>query len=75
MNYKDITKYAKEKDKTLLNGNDFTGTSIIKHEDGTILILEFSCYEKKENWLIFFTEHHGFFVYHTDDMHWKFEKY
>ena len=75
MKYKEVLQYAKEKDSTLMSGKDFIGTSTVRHNDGTVLILEFSCYEEKEGWLIFFTEHHGLFVYHTDDMDWKFEKY
>jgi len=75
MTYWEIYEYATGKEKTLRSDKDFIGTSTIKHKDGTILILEFSCYEKIEDWLIFFTEHHKFFIYKKDDISWKFEKY
>ncbi len=79
--YKKLYKYAKEKDKTLRCGINFKGVAEIQHADGSKLTLEHAEVEEKGDFLIVYTEHLGFFVFHKEDLdesidgHWKYEKY
>ena len=79
--YREAIRYAEEKDKTLRSDDKeiFNGTVTIKHLDGTILILEHAFIDEDvanhEDYLIAFTEHHGWFVYELSEVDCKFDKY
>lgn len=40
----------------------------IKHEDGTELDFNYAFVRKEDEWVFIFTEHHGFHVYHMEDL-------
>ena len=42
---------------------------VIKHMDGSVMEFHSACFRKlDEDWMVVFTEHHGDFVYHKDDL-------
>lgn len=40
----------------------------VKHEDGTELDFNSAFLQKDDEWVYIFTEHHGFHVYHLEDL-------
>lgn len=40
----------------------------IEHEDGTILDFNYALLRQENDWFYIFTEHHGSFVFHKDDV-------
>jgi hypothetical protein len=43
----------------------------VQHADGSYLEFHSAAYEKlDDDWLAVFTEHHGYFVYHCEDVKW-----
>ena len=44
---------------------------VVQHHDGSYLELHSACFQKlDEEWMVVFTEHHGVFVYHFEDVRW-----
>ena len=80
---KELKEYAEEKDRTLSSNINFEGKATIQHGDGSKFILENAEIEEKDGFLIVFTEHCGFFIFHKGDLdkglevdgYWKYEKY
>lgn len=73
MNYKEAKEKAQEiHDK--LTGYEFTKNKkariiAVKHCDGSYLEFHSATFEKlDEEWTAVFTEHHGMFVYHFEDV-------
>ena len=70
MERKAARKIADEIDKTLFI-TDFRNMVEIMHEDGTHLKINHACYnDLDDEWLAIFSEHHGVFVYHKEDLIW-----
>ena len=72
-NYKDAWAYAIEIDKTLLVHSFISKKRnriiTIQHMDGSYLELHAACFKKfNNNWFAVFSEHHGRFVFHKDDV-------
>jgi len=69
MNYKDALAKAKELDSKLTAMSfDWGARVYVKHEDGTELDFNYAFLQKDGDWVYIFTEHHGFHVYHLDDL-------
>ena len=74
--YKDAKKLAKEIGNELVYPDDFVVNKRAKvieflHMDGTNCSFTSACFEKiADDWIAIYTEHHGEFVYHTDDLEW-----
>ena len=76
MDYKAIHEYANAKNLELTCDNGtFNGKVCIKHNDGTILKLRYAFTEEGDDYIIAFTEHHGFFIYPKDEIVWDEERY
>lgn len=70
MPLREVQKKAEAYDATLLATDPrFRRVVILEHEDGSYLQYDraFLMMHEKQ-WLVCFTEHHGFHVYHTDDL-------
>jgi len=46
----------------------FSGTVIIIHEEGTVLVFRYADVREWEGWYLITTEHHGPHVYSVDDV-------
>jgi len=69
--YKEIYQEASEKDKSLL-AYDLIHVVSFKHGDKSeatychsLLVIE-----DDGQWYVIYTEHHGFFIYHFEDLEW-----
>lgn len=80
--YREIRKLVEKYDEKLLaTDKRFRKAVQIIHEEGTTLFFENAFlmkktvkYDKGETvWIIIFTEHHGFHIYHKDDLYSYFE--
>ena len=66
MNYREA-KIAAE--KFYLSGEKLDKNVFIKHHDGSTMHFTYSSYKKVDDeWILISTEHHGFFVYHVEDL-------
>ena len=79
MNYKEAKEKAQEMhDK--LTGYEFAENKkariiAVKHCDGSYLEFHSATFEKlDEEWTAVFTEHHGMFVYHFEDVEYIIER-
>ena len=70
-----VKEHARRIDNDLQCGRDFNGTTTIKHNDGSVLIFEFAKLDEVDDFIVVYTEHHGFHVYDKEDVNWKFKKY
>ena len=78
MNYSEAKVRAENCYKTIMdfvvtgeNGIEQPRVIAVKHVDGSYLEFHSAAYEKlNDDWLAVFTEHHGYFVYHCDDVKW-----
>ena len=74
--YKDAKSLAEVVGKSLSCPEDFVvrkRARIIEflHMDGTYCKFASACFKKiADDWMAIYTEHHGTFVYHTDDLEW-----
>ena len=74
--YKDALKLAADVGKTLVFPDDFVIKQQCKvieflHVDGSYCKFVSACFKKiADDWIAIYTEHHGKFVYHTDDVKW-----
>lgn len=69
--YKEIYQEVSNQDKSLLS-YDLTHIVSFKHCDKSEATYYHALLEVRENgqWYVIFTEHHGFFVYHFEDLLW-----
>jgi len=65
-----IQKKAEAYDSTLLATDPrFRRVVILEHEDGSYLQFDSAFLMRVDReWIVCFTEHHGFHVYHADDL-------
>ena len=76
MNYKEAQEKADKIFETigLVGSHDFTVNKIpriiaVNHFDGSYLEFHSACFRKiDDEWMAVFTEHHGMFVYHFEDV-------
>ena len=67
--YADAVAVAKERDKQLTTRDFKPGEAVIlHHEEGTQLFYRSAFLERWKDWVLVFTEHHGFHVYHRSDL-------
>ena len=73
--YKDA-KIKAEEIRKVLSSKDFVVRKRarvieMQHCDGTYCKFVSACFRKiAEDWMAIYTEHHGMFVYHTEDLKW-----
>ena len=78
LSYKEAVKKANEIDGTL-TCQDFVvrkRSRVIEflHSDGTYCKFVSACFKRiTDDWVAIYTEHHGIFVYHTEDIKWVCE--
>jgi hypothetical protein len=77
MDYKEALKRAKQANKRIdLHSfivNKKPRIIAVKHHDGSYLEFHSAAFFKlddKGEWMAVFTEHHGIFVYHFEDVKW-----
>lgn len=69
MNVDQVREIAKKYDESLQATDErFNRNVVLLHHDGTYMRIMRAFLMMHEIWLVVFTEHHGFFVYHTDDL-------
>lgn len=68
MNYKEARAKAKEINKGSRSDLHFSNVIYADHLDGTKMELWYADLIEEGEWIMFLTEHHGFFVYHKDDL-------
>lgn len=69
VSHQQIRERAEAYDKTLYaTDSRLRSLVIIKHHDGSVLQLRHAFLMQSGEWVICFTEHHGLFVYHEDDL-------
>ena len=68
MNYKEARAKAEEIDKGLRVGEHFKSVVYIEHLDHSKMELWFADIREDGEWVMIFTEHHGIFVYHKEDL-------
>ena len=74
--YNAAKKLSDEVEKSIVFPDDFVVRKRYKvieflHGDGTYCSFMSACFRKiADDWIAIYTEHHGNFVYHTDDVRW-----
>ena len=68
MNYKEAKAKAEEIDKGLRSDKHFNTIVSVKHFDGSNMEFWGADIQKESEWVMLFTEHHGCFVYHEEDL-------
>jgi len=69
MNYKEAVAKAEGIDKKLRSNSNFKNVVYMEHNDKTKMELWFADnIVEEDEWVMIFTEHHGFFVYHQEDL-------
>jgi hypothetical protein len=69
--YREIEEFVRAYDKKLLATDPrFRKSVALIHEEGTTLFFNYAFLMKKEDWIIAFTEHHKYHIYHKDDLIW-----
>lgn len=69
LNYKEAQELAEQKNRKLKTGHDLSKTIVVRHFDGSVLEFHHSSWEKLDvEWYVVHTEHHGFHVYHCEDI-------
>jgi len=69
MNYQEIKTYAGEYDRKLLATDPrFRRSVLIAHEDGSIFYIDSAFLMQKEEWILMFSEHHSYRVFHKSDL-------
>lgn len=72
MNLREAEAKASEYDKTLLATDPrFRRSVVLYHEDGSTFHWDSAFLMRKEEWIMVFTEHHRFHVYHADDVEYR----
>jgi len=73
--YKEIEKIAKKLDKNLKANDDRLQRAVyIAHHDGsTFLFNNAFSIKQDDDWIIILTEHHGYHIYHVEDLHTNIE--
>lgn len=67
--YDEVKRLAKEIDVSLkATDKRFRNSVKLVTDEGTVLLYENAFLLKKENWLLLFTEHHGYNVFCEDDL-------
>lgn len=75
MNYKEVRELAKKRNEEIAI-KDFVVDKKCRiveflHCDRTYCSFVSACVERlDEEWFVIYTEHHGFFVYHVEDLEW-----
>lgn len=66
---REAKKKAQEIEDTL-TATDFQWQHRVymEHDDGTVLDFNYAFLREEDDWYYIFTEHHGFFVFHKDDV-------
>lgn len=71
LTYKDAYKKAEEMDRSLNARDNLNSTIAFKHGDGSYCKYRHADFVRLSNiWFVIFTEHHGFHVYHFEDLEW-----
>jgi hypothetical protein len=74
MTYQEAIEKAKARDKTLRSDKDFNHVVTLNHMDDSRLefhgadMVEWAGAVHGVSWIVVFTEHHGYFVYHQVDL-------
>lgn len=69
MKYREAVECAKKINANLAADNDgFSHAVHIMHEEGTVLFYRCAFFERHDEWVFIFTEHHGFHVYNNEDL-------
>ena len=74
--YNDAKKIAEEIGKDLVFPENFVIDKKCKvieflHGDGTYCKINSACFVNiEDDWIAIYTEHHGNFIYHKDDLKW-----
>lgn len=69
LTYQEAFGKATDIDKGLRADDErFRNSVKINHEEGTMLFFDGAFSEKYDDYYFVFTEHHGFYVYHEDDV-------
>ena len=68
MNYKEACEKAKEIDRSLLVCIDLKDFIYLSHSDGSKCMWSHANLKEDGEWIFIFTEHHGYFVYHKEDV-------
>ena len=68
---KELDKYAKTLDLNAFYIKKHQRIISVYHFDGSYLEFHSSCFKKLDDeWMAVFTEHHGNFLYHFEDVMW-----
>ncbi len=66
---KKIEAWAKDEDAKLQATDPrFNHRVQLVHEDGSVFIIMDAFIEKKDKWVVVFSEHHGTIIYDVDDL-------
>lgn len=69
MNYREVRALAEEYDKRLLATDPrFRRSVLLLHQDGSIFRVDSAFLMQKGAWILMFSEHHGYHVYHQEDL-------
>lgn len=69
MDFLETLEIAGQYDDTLPSTDPrFRRSVLLIHDDGSIFIIKSSFLMKKDEWLVVFSEHHPFSIYHVDSL-------
>lgn len=66
--YKEALQVAKEQELSAYDFSPHYDLVFIIHEEGTTLTYRSAFIKEWQDWIMVFTEHHGYFVYHKTDL-------